>query len=65
MDCTGNILIMRGVITIRPRDRRSAGYEYLAGLVGDYLVNNVVDVDLDTVFSVLPKTQRMSFLSVE
>ncbi|CCA71587.1 hypothetical protein PIIN_05524 [Serendipita indica DSM 11827] len=53
-----NILIMRGAITIRPRDRRSASYEYLAGLVGDYLVNNVMDVDLDAVFSVLPKTQE-------
>ncbi|KAG8833911.1 hypothetical protein FRC17_009870 [Serendipita sp. 399] len=52
-----NILILRGAIVIRPPDRTSVSYEYLASLVGDYLVNTAQDVDLDVVFSILPKTQ--------
>jgi len=53
----GNILILRDEIVIGP-DRRSVSYEYLSALLGDYLVNKCSDVDLDSVFSVLPKTQR-------
>ena len=53
----GNILILRGAIRITPPDRRSASYEYLSSLVGDYLVNTALDVDIAAVFSVLPKTQ--------
>ncbi|KAG8798702.1 hypothetical protein FRC18_008567, partial [Serendipita sp. 400] len=52
-----NILILRGAIAILPPDRRSVTYEYLASLVGDYLVNTALNVDLDVVFSILPKTQ--------
>lgn len=41
-----------------PPDRPSVSYEYLSALLGDYLVNESSDIDLDSVFSVLPKTQR-------
>jgi hypothetical protein len=53
----GNILILRGAIRITPPDRRSASYEYLSSLVGDYLVNTALGVDIAAVFSILPKTQ--------
>jgi len=53
-----NILILRGEIVITPPDRPSVSYEYLSTLLGDYLVNKCSDVDLDSVFSVLPKTQH-------
>ncbi len=58
MQYPGNILILRGDIIVMPPDRRSVSYEYLSALLGDYLVNESSDVDLDSVFSVLPKTQR-------
>jgi hypothetical protein len=58
MQHPGNILILRGEIVILPPDRPSVTYEYLSALLGDYLVNKSSDVDLDSVFSVLPKTQR-------
>jgi ubiquitin carboxyl-terminal hydrolase MINDY-1/2 len=57
----GNILILRGEIVITPPDRPSVSYEYLSTLLGDYLVNKCSDVDLDSVFSVLPKTQCRPF----
>jgi hypothetical protein len=57
MQCPGNILILRGEIVVMPPDRPSVSYEYLSALLGDYLVNESSDVDLDSVFSVLPKTQ--------
>lgn len=58
MQHPGNILILRGEIIVMPPDRPSVSYEYLSALLGDYLVNESSDVDLDSVFSVLPKTQR-------
>lgn len=58
MQYLGNILILRGEIIVMPPDRPSVSYEYLSALLGDYLVNESSDVDLDSVFSVLPKTQR-------
>jgi hypothetical protein len=61
MQRLGNILILRGEIVIMPPDRPSVSYEYLSTLLGDYLVNKSSDVDLDSVFSVLPKTQRRLF----
>jgi len=61
MQKLGNILILRGEIVIVPPDRRSVSYEYLSALLGDHLVNKSSDVDLDSVFSVLPKTQRRLF----
>jgi ubiquitin carboxyl-terminal hydrolase MINDY-1/2 len=42
---------------ICPPDRQSASYEYLSALVGDYLVNTALEIDIDAVFSILPKTQ--------
>jgi ubiquitin carboxyl-terminal hydrolase MINDY-1/2 len=53
----GNILLLRGAIRISPPDRRSASYEYLSSLVGDYLVNTALDVDTASVLSILPTTQ--------
>jgi ubiquitin carboxyl-terminal hydrolase MINDY-1/2 len=53
----GNILLLRGAIRISPPDRRSASYEYLSSLVGDYLVNTALDVDINSVLSILPTTQ--------
>ncbi|CAG8772163.1 1943_t:CDS:2, partial [Acaulospora colombiana] len=35
---------------------QSASYEYLSALVGDYLVNTALEIDIDAVFSILPKT---------
>ena len=61
MQNLGNILILRGEIVIMPPDRRSVSYEYLSALLGDRLVNKSSDIDLDSVFSVLPKTQRERF----
>ena len=58
MQHPGNILILRGKLVVMPPDRPSVSYEYLSALLGDYLVNESSDVDLDSVFSVLPKTQR-------
>lgn len=53
----GNILLLRGVIKISPPNRPSASYEYLSALVGDFLVNTALDLDIASVFSILPKTQ--------
>ena len=44
-----------------PPDRPSVSYEYLSAILGDYLVNKSSGVDLDSVFSVLPKTQCRPF----
>jgi ubiquitin carboxyl-terminal hydrolase MINDY-1/2 len=54
-----NIMILRGDIQILPQGRTSASYEYLASLVGDYLVNSregLSDVDLTAALAVLPST---------
>ena len=61
MQLLGNILILRGEIVITPPDRPSVSYEYLSALLGDRLVNKSSDIDLDSVFSVLPKTQCKPF----
>ncbi|KAF7317283.1 MINDY-DUB domain-containing protein [Mycena chlorophos] len=53
-----NILILRGDITILPRDRPSVSYEFLAQLVGEYLLLRVPDVDISAALEMMPLTQK-------
>lgn len=53
----GNILILRGDITILPPDRETASYEFLSQLVAEYLLVNAPGVDVSAALSVLPYTQ--------
>lgn len=62
-----NILILRGDIEIQPPSRDSVSYEFLAQLVGEYLLTSPTaaqsGVDLSTALSALPKTQKGMDLS--
>ncbi|KAF7311904.1 MINDY-DUB domain-containing protein [Mycena indigotica] len=53
-----NILILRGDIKILPPDRPSVSYEFLAQLVGEYLLLRVPDVDISAALSMMPLTQK-------
>ncbi|KAJ7841548.1 hypothetical protein B0H13DRAFT_2099686 [Mycena leptocephala] len=53
-----NILILRGDIQILPRDRVTVSYEFLAQLVGEYLLMRAPDVDISAALSIMPLTQK-------
>ncbi|KAJ7052019.1 hypothetical protein C8F01DRAFT_1066452 [Mycena amicta] len=53
-----NILILRGDIKILPPSRTSVSYEFLAQLVGEYLLLRVPDVDISAALSMMPLTQK-------
>ena len=56
----GNILVLRGDITIAPPERTSVSYEFLSQLVADYLLHASPDVDISAALSMMPLTQSMS-----
>jgi ubiquitin carboxyl-terminal hydrolase MINDY-1/2 len=56
MTIIGNILILRKDIEILPRDRQTVSYEFLAQLVGEYLLMRCPDVDLSAALSMMPLT---------
>ncbi|KAF8515398.1 hypothetical protein BU17DRAFT_76899 [Hysterangium stoloniferum] len=53
-----NILILRGNIQVRPANRASVSYEYLANLVAEYLLTSSTDLDPSSALSILPVTQK-------
>ncbi|KAJ6611165.1 hypothetical protein B0H10DRAFT_2165920 [Mycena sp. CBHHK59/15] len=53
-----NILILRGDIQILPADRVTVSYEFLAQLVGEYLLTHAPDVDISAALSIMPLTQK-------
>ncbi len=54
---SGNILILRGNIHIFPEDRTRVSYEFLAQLLGEYLLMSSPDVDLSAALSTMPVTR--------
>ncbi|KZT02534.1 uncharacterized protein LAESUDRAFT_738637 [Laetiporus sulphureus 93-53] len=57
----GNILILRGQIEILPPERTTVSYDFLAHLVGDYLLSSRPDEDVSSALSVMPATRSTSF----
>ncbi|KAG6849297.1 hypothetical protein H0H93_009652 [Arthromyces matolae] len=55
---TGNILIMRGNITIEPPSRTTVSYEFLSQLVAEYLLTHSPNVDISDALSIMPHTQK-------
>ncbi|TDL25489.1 DUF544-domain-containing protein [Rickenella mellea] len=53
-----NILILRGDIEILPPERTHVSYDFLAQLVGEYLLRASPDVDLSAALSMMPLTQK-------
>jgi MINDY deubiquitinase len=53
----GNILILRGNITIQPPERRTVSYELLSHLVAEHLLQCSPDVDVSDALSIMPVTQ--------
>lgn len=60
----GNILILRGDITILPPDRETVSYEFLSQLVAEYLLVNAPGVDVSAALSILPYTQSKRYPSL-
>ncbi len=58
----GNILILRGAITIEPPGRKTASYEFLSPLVGEYLLLTCPGIDISAALSIMPYTQSECFL---
>ncbi|PCH42550.1 hypothetical protein WOLCODRAFT_72130 [Wolfiporia cocos MD-104 SS10] len=56
-DNTGNILILRGNIEILPPERTSVSYDFLARLVGEYLLTSSPEVDTSAALSIMPATR--------
>jgi ubiquitin carboxyl-terminal hydrolase MINDY-1/2 len=56
----GNILILRGHITIQPPSRGTVSYEFLSQLVAEYLLTTSSDVDISAALSIMPQTQSTS-----
>jgi ubiquitin carboxyl-terminal hydrolase MINDY-1/2 len=52
----GNILILRGQIEILPYDRGTVSYEFLAQLVGGYLLMSCPGIDVSAALSIMPST---------
>lgn len=59
-DITGNILLLRGDITIQPANRSSVSYEFLSQLLGEYLLTHASDVDISAALSMMPLTTSTS-----
>ncbi len=59
----GNILILRGNITIEPPGRQTVSYEHLCQLVAEYLLLNCPDVDISAALSIMPYTQSTFLLT--
>ncbi|KAF8919479.1 hypothetical protein CPB85DRAFT_1276801 [Mucidula mucida] len=53
-----NILILRGAITIEPPGRKTASYEFLSPLVGEYLLLTCPGIDISAALSIMPYTQK-------
>ncbi|KAG6332966.1 hypothetical protein ID866_6119 [Astraeus odoratus] len=55
-----NILILRGNIEILPYERTTVSYEFLSQLVGEYLLLNCADTDIDisAALSIMPNTTK-------
>ncbi|KAH8987428.1 hypothetical protein EDB92DRAFT_1875632 [Lactarius akahatsu] len=53
-----NILILREQIEILPRDRKSVSYEFLAQLVGEYILLTAPEVDVSAALSMMPLTTK-------
>ncbi|KAI5121209.1 hypothetical protein M0805_007219 [Coniferiporia weirii] len=53
-----NILILRGDIEILPSERTSVSYDFLAPLVGGFLLHVSPDVDVSAAFTMMPLTQK-------
>ena len=58
----GNILILRENIRILPEDRTSVSYEFLAQLVGEYLLTASPGVDTSAALSIMPVSRSRSLL---
>ncbi|KAG5651413.1 hypothetical protein H0H81_008721 [Sphagnurus paluster] len=54
---SGNILILRGNITIEPVTRTTVSYEFLSQLVAEYLLTHSPNVDISDALSIMPHTQ--------
>ncbi|GLB44751.1 putative MINDY deubiquitinase [Lyophyllum shimeji] len=54
----GNILILRGNITIEPPTRTTVSYEFLSQLVAEYLLVHSPNVDISDALSIMPHTQK-------
>ena len=59
---SGNILILRDDIHIFPEDRTRVSYEFLAQLLGEYLLMSSPDVDLSAALSTMPVTRSKPIL---
>ncbi|KAG8954321.1 hypothetical protein FRC03_011504 [Tulasnella sp. 419] len=57
--CLCNVLILRGDIEIRPLNRTSVSYEYLASLVADYLVTKMTGNEMEGLSAALSKLPSM------
>jgi hypothetical protein len=53
----GNVLLLRGDIELASQ-RESVTYEYMAQLVGDYLLTHCPGVDVGAALSIMPLTTR-------
>ncbi|KAG2073095.1 DUF544-domain-containing protein [Suillus decipiens] len=53
-----NILILRGQIEILPYERGTVSYEFLAQLVGEYLLVSCPDIDVSAALSIMPSTTK-------
>ncbi|KAJ8596699.1 hypothetical protein M405DRAFT_725644 [Rhizopogon salebrosus TDB-379] len=53
-----NILILRGQIEILPYDRGTVSYEFLAQLVGGYLLMSCPGIDVSAALSIMPSTTK-------
>ncbi|KAG2101578.1 uncharacterized protein F5147DRAFT_616394 [Suillus discolor] len=53
-----NILILRGQIEILPYERGTVSYEFLAQLVGEYLLMSCPDIDVSAALSIMPSTTK-------
>lgn len=56
----GNILLLRGQITIQPPERTTVSYDYLARLLGEYLLVTSSGEDTSAALSVMPATRSAS-----
>ncbi|KAG1735291.1 uncharacterized protein EDB91DRAFT_1144738 [Suillus paluster] len=53
-----NILLLRGQIEILPYERGTVSYEFLAQLVGEYLLMSCPDIDVSAALSIMPSTTK-------
>ncbi|KAG2114837.1 hypothetical protein DEU56DRAFT_841746 [Suillus clintonianus] len=53
-----NILILRGEIEVLPYERGTVSYEFLAQLLGEYLLMSCPDIDVSAALSIMPSTTK-------